>query len=500
MGFALVWGGRWWLGSVIGIGALYTSVRGASRLRAISVGLVSGAAVFGISSEWSRLFGAHAYLSLVAALSLFWVACVVVASFARSEVQSLLLGPSAIVLAELFRTRFPLGGYGLATVSNTQIDGPLSRAAVVVGSAGVSGLAAALGIAVVTLLTKALSSGFSRIKGRSKGFVSSVVVSLGCVIIALGPLFFPESKVGSRGSVEELNDNSSSRKLRVAVVQVYDENRPLSDDEEARGALLTWLKTETEKSAVARPELVVWPEASLGSHLLEGESMAARAVREATSKTGASLIANGQPLGGSLDRFVNRNYFFSYTGRLEMVSDKEKLVPFGEYVPWRTALQPRIRSLERIPIDGEPGQWRLFRLGEIGIGSVICFESTFSYYIRERVRAGSEIIVVETNNRSFETSSLSRQHVSASRMRAIETRRFVVHAALSGISAVIRPDGSILESAGLFERKVLLADVEPSGALTPYVRFGDWAPGGLAAASMILGLGARKRLRPEAKL
>ena len=86
---------------------------------------------------------------------------------------------------------------------------------------------------------------------------------------------------------------------------------------------------------------------------------------------------------------------------------------------------------------------------------MICFESAFGYEIRPLVRDGAEVIVVSTNNRSYRRSANSAQHVAIGQMRAAETGRPVVQAAISGISALIDASGREQAETELFERTVL---------------------------------------------
>ncbi len=105
---------------------------------------------------------------------------------------------------------------------------------------------------------------------------------------------------------------------------------------------------------------------------------------------------------------------------------------------------------------------------------MICFESVFGYQIRPLVRDGAEVIVVSTNNRSYRRSANSAQHLAIGQIRAAETGRPVVQAAISGISALIDASGREHARTELFERTVLQGSVEATRGSTLYVRFGDW--------------------------
>ena len=84
------------------------------------------------------------------------------------------------------------------------------------------------------------------------------------------------------------------------------------------------------------------------------------------------------------------------------------------------------------------------------------------------------MIVVSTNNRSYHRSGNSEQHLANSQIHAAETARPVLQASVSGISAVIDPDGSVHDTTNLFEKAIVRATIRTTTGETPFVRFGDW--------------------------
>src|SRR5439155_17272092 len=165
---------------------------------------------------------------------------------------------------------------------------------------------------------------------------------------------------------------------------------------------------------------------------------------------------------------------YSPSGAYEGTYSKQHLVPFGEYVPWRGALG-FIGELRQIPYDFRAGHRnKIFRVSGRPIGTVICFESAFGPLVRSFVRDGAQAIVVSTNNRSYHRSGNSEQHLANGQMRAAETARPVLQASVSGISAVIDPDGTVHDRTDLFEKAIVWATITTTTGDTPYVRFGDW--------------------------
>ena len=156
-----------------------------------------------------------------------------------------------------------------------------------------------------------------------------------------------------------------------------------------------------------------------------------------------------------------------------------------------------IKELEQIPRDFAPGsEPGLFDVAGQRVGTLICFESAFGPQVSDLVRGGANLLVVSTNNRSYRRSANSAQHVAIAQMRAAETGRPVLHASISGITAVVDADGDIVASTAHFERTALTGRVEATEGKTFYVRFGDWAVLGsllLVGASALRAVALRRR-------
>jgi apolipoprotein N-acyltransferase len=204
------------------------------------------------------------------------------------------------------------------------------------------------------------------------------------------------------------------------------------------------------------------------------------------------VLVNARTLGTN-NQYRNTNRLYTPTGRLQGSYSKQHLVPFGEYVPWRDQLS-FLRELRQIPYDFQAGNSRtIFHVAGHPLGSVICFESAFAPLVRDYVRDGAQVIVVSTNNRSYQRSGNSEQHLASSQMRAAETGRPVLQASVSGISAVIEPDGTVHDATKLFQPAIVTATIPTTTGETPYVRFGDWVVLDCALALMVVTVIAVRR-------
>jgi apolipoprotein N-acyltransferase len=151
---------------------------------------------------------------------------------------------------------------------------------------------------------------------------------------------------------------------------------------------------------------------------------------------------------------------------------KHHLVPFGEYVPawipFLHTLVPEIADFRPASDDG------VVRAAGIAYGALICYESLFPEEARARVLAGAGVLVNVTNDAWYGTMPAAWQHFQAARMRAVETGRYVLRAANTGVTAIIRPDGSLAASIPWWRQQALVGRYQVSARQTGYVRLGDW--------------------------
>ena len=152
--------------------------------------------------------------------------------------------------------------------------------------------------------------------------------------------------------------------------------------------------------------------------------------------------------------------------------DKMRLVPFGEYVPLRKMLffaHKLVRAVGDFQFGTKPAPLQ----GAIRYGLAICYEIVFPQ-TRRVVVDGAEVLVTITNDAWYDGTSAPRQHLNQARLRAIETDRYLLRAATTGISALVDPAGRVLQELPMNRQGIIDARFEIRHTTTPYVRFGDW--------------------------
>ena len=165
--------------------------------------------------------------------------------------------------------------------------------------------------------------------------------------------------------------------------------------------------------------------------------------------------------------------FLVSNGRTVGHYDKIRLVPFGEYVPLRQMLFFAHKLVHAVG-DFQFGEKNWPLVGRMRYGLAICYEIVFPQVARSQVIHGAEVLVTITNDAWYDGTSAPRQHLNQARLRAVETDRYLLRAATTGISAVVDPSGRLLQELPMNRRGMLHATYEGRHSTTPYVRFGDW--------------------------
>lgn len=416
-------------------------------------GLVFGVTFFGVHLSWIFLFGWIAWTPLVGTLALYVSAALLLARFLRRFPLQPALVAGAWAGIELARDRWPVGGYPWGAVGTTQGAVPGVRALVpVIGVYGLSFLVVFVGALIADrLVVGTWSWGSIAVVGT----VLLTFVGIDAVVYGSPP---------------------DGRPVRMLVVQGGVPRPPRPDQRDA--ILRSHVDLTLDALARRRPDVVVWPEDAIGIGVRPSAPTEVAALANALEMpfiVGRSVVED--------DAFLNTVELYDRRGERSGRYVKRHPVPFGEYVPFGF-LRSVVSTLEEeIPFDLRPGRVAtVFDVGDVKIATPICFESVFPRDILDFTRKGAEIIVVSTNNASFEHSYASQQHLAHARMRALEIRQWVVQSALAGISAVLTPDGRIEHPTGLFEPASFTTMVRARPAHSLYSRTGDAFPSLFALA------------------
>ncbi|WP_445399496.1 apolipoprotein N-acyltransferase [Streptomyces sp. LE64] len=380
---------------------------------------------------------------------------------------ALLVLPSAWLAIEVVRSWQGLGGpWGLLGASQWQVD-PALRLASLGGVWLVSLCVVAVNTALVLLLTAP--------GARLTGAVGLTTVAVGATTAwAWAPV------------------PRSAGAARIAVVQPGVVDGPQARF--ARGELLT-------RSLVGRPvDLVVWGESSVGRDLADRPDLAER-LAALSREVGADVLVNVDARSTGPDAPAGIYKSSVLVGPHGPTGDryaKMRLVPFGEYVPARSLLGWATSVGRAADEDRRRGTRQvLMDTGGVRVGPLVCFESAFPDLSRRLVERGAGVLVAQSATSTFQDGWAPAQHASLAALRAAETGRSVVHATLTGISAVHGPAGEpVGPRLGTRGAAAQVYRVPLATGTTAYVRFGAWPVG---AALLVLGAyagtGAVRRIR-----
>lgn len=420
---------------------------------------------------------------------------------------------AAWVLIEWTRTWF-LSGFPWLTLSATQWQRlSVLQPAAYTGAWGVSFVLVAVNVAFAAYAHKLLSAGVDRARTRCPEFMAAMFLLLGCLMLTARETF-------NRAQFHRHWAN-------VAIVQPAIPQSVKWDEKEA-GNILRVLELETLKAALGRPDLILWPEATTPLAVLGDDGMR-EWTEDLVKRARAPLVMGSighENLDTPAERWWNAVFVVQPEGGLtEEFYAKRHLVPFGEYVPFRALLG----WLEKVvPVGGDftpgadaglldaPGG---IDGGPVKLGPLICYEDIFPAQARASVRAGAEVLVVNTNNGWFGQGAMAYQHAAHSVLRAVETRRPVLRAGNAGWSGWIDECGAIRavltkadgpDGRGVIRSEPAARGEDPGtvyfrgsatlavsrdarffGVQTLYVRWGDWFVG--VSALLVLGTWARLR-------
>ena len=383
---------------------------------------------------------------------------------ARRALAALFVVPSCWLVGEWIRSWQGIGG-PWAVLGASQWQHP-----------AVLALAAIGGIWLVSFALVAANTGLLIALTARSSVIRLAGLAAALVAVGAGPLAFALTAPAP-----------VARPLTIALVQPGIVAGP--GDRLARNEALTIAEA-------GRADLFVWAESSVGFDLATHPALLA-GVEQAARTGGAEVLADQDALNAAGAK-SKQAALVSGTGvRGEYV--KTRLVPFGEYIPFRPVLGwlsniSRAAGQNVLPGTGAHVLRAILPGGQsLTFGPLICFESAFPDMSRVDTDNGAQVIIYQTSDSTFQASWAPAQHAALSALRAAETGRPVVQAALTGDSAAFDARGRLLAWAGTSYRGVILVHLElpPVETRTAYDRFGDYVPWlavGIAALAAAIGI------------
>ena len=284
------------------------------------------------------------------------------------------------------------------------------------------------------------------------------LLSLFCLLIIIGSSFF----IKPIEWTERVNKEFSVALVQGAVAQEK-----------------KWLTTEFIRTLTLyrnslldldNTNLVIWPEVAIPAYAENVEGYLDE-LEGILKKQNIDLLMLGINTKGKNGEVFNSVITLGGDNR---EYHKRHLVPFGEYFPVPKFIREWLQKM-KLPhrdISIGPEVQEMLKLDQYFIATSICYEDIFGYELLD-YQPLANVLVNVTNNAWFGESIASSQHFQMSRMRAIETGRYLLRSTNTGITAIVMPDGNIQEELEPYNFSILKGNFYPMKDETPYSRFGD---------------------------
>jgi len=388
--------------------------------------------------------------------------------------------PAAHTLVEALRFAFPFGGVPVASLAISQAAGPFLGIARVGGAVLLTWIVFQIGFSVAAMLDLDRPASRSARRWRTPHALVPLAVIVGLVLVSI---------VAPAGY-----DITSGEPLTIAAVQGGGEQGTSALD------VPSDLVTEAHLAATAQIEpdddldLVVWPENAIDvDNRPFEESWEFRAVVEQSARLGVPFSVgvtedseySSYPVD---DSFVNAQVVVTPRGEATSRYEKVQIVPFGEFVPLRGPLEALGAPLDQIPSDATRGRdpARITLPDGTQLGVMISWEVFFGERARDAAGGDATILLNPTNGASYTSTILQTQQIASSRLRAVETGRWIVQVSPTGFSAFISPDGDVFDRTDVSEQRVITRAVPERAGRTWYHVLGDWL--WIVAFVMVFGI------------
>jgi len=462
------WG--FWPLALLGVVVFEVALGNTARRRDRALlGLAFGAGWFYPAMAWMWFLTIPGYLVTALLFAGFHAAA---AALAPSGPWRTIGRPAAHTLAEVVRLGFPFGGVPIATLGIGQAGGPLLGLARLGGVTLIAWVVFQIGFALAgpaPAIPLLVARRRPSVAGQPHGVSALAAIVVLCVLAGIAP-----------------EGRATGDTVRVAAVQGGGQQGTSAlDVPSSRVTEAHLAATRTIEPGSA--DVVVWPENSIDvddeafadspEYVLVAAEAARLGVPISVGVTLDSEYSNHPEPG----RFVNLQTVELPDGSVTPAYEKVQIVPFGEYMPFRGLLEALGAPTDLVPSDAIRGRdpaevtAPIAGLGrDLRMGVMISWEVFFGDRGHAAAQRGTELLLNPTNGASYTWTILQGQQVASSRLRAVETGRWVVQVAPTGFSAFVDPDGGVHQRTGVSEQAVITMDVPLRTGSTWYQALTDW--------------------------
>ena len=427
--------GGWWPTPIFGLAILLYVLRDASTRVALLSGLAYGLVLQVATISWMAVIAAEATVALLGFEALWSVLMAWALARVLRGPLGLVLSAPVVLGVEWLASRFPFGGFPWLRLGYTQLGGPLSFAYPLVGTPGVG-----LGVALLAAGIVALSDG----RPSRRTWIATATV-LACT--ALAALGIP------RLTAPPANPPES---VRVGWVQGGAPGGGIYGIGAARQTTFAHLaetlrlQARIDAGELPKPDFLVWPENGTDMDPRD-DPQTASALHQALAATKVPMLLGTMSVDESAYTRQTLSQWVNADGTDGDVYAKRNLVPFGEWVPLRSWLEPLFPKIAYVGEQGIPGTKPGVITGvltdgtPLQIGVASCYDVAYDATMADTVTFGGQILVVQSSNAMYMGTGQTVQQFAITRVRALELQREILVVTTSGVSGLIRADGSVAE-------------------------------------------------------
>jgi len=388
----------------------------------------------------------------------------------QSQIRRLILFPAIWVLGDWLRGWF-LTGFPWLYLGTAHTDGPLGGLAPIFGVHGATLWITVSGAAAYAIWWMVRT-------GHNKGAVATVV-------LALLPWF-------AAPAIKQVDWTVLSEDpLTFATMQGNIPQQIKWDPDFLRDQIVAYLGMTEEHW---QKDIILWPETAIPIP----QDQAGQIIAHIQSELGEdSTLITGIPWYGYSKQIEDNTFHNSImaTGNGSGIYHKQKLVPFGEYVPLQGLLRGLIGFFDLPMSSFSPGPKNQSPLqaSDTNVMPYICYEVAYPDFVAFNARTSGMLLTI-SNDGWFGDSIGPLQHLQIARMRALETGRYMLRGTNNGVTAIINEKGEITERIPQFERAVLTGEVFTAEGSTPYMQTGSWP---VLTLAVILVVFVRERVIPK---
>lgn len=280
----------------------------------------------------------------------------------------------------------------------------------------------------------------------------------------------------SLGMVTVLSYEDSDKSIRVAAIQGNNPNSNIWDDNTIYDVLDVHERL-TRDAARNGADIVVWSETAFPFNFFKFDILPER-ISSLAKETGVTILVSAFTESEQSDILYVSIIEAKPDGSFgEVTYHKQRLVPFGEFVPMReliVKLIPPLGELKTLEEGIAAGiDSTVIYTDQAAVGAAICYDSIFEEILRASVNNGAEILIVSTNDSWFGTSSALGMHNSQAVLRSVELGRYIVRSANTGISSIISPRGEVIQRLPAAVEGYVIDDVALNTQKTVYTVVGN---------------------------